>query len=80
MDEAVLETPRKGGDEDLALRVGSEGRGEATEEDAGVGADGGLWVRLHLGEEAEEIVVEEAIRELQVERDQRSASTQARVF
>ena len=64
MNETILQTPRKGRYENLSFRVGSQVFGQTTEEDAGVGSDGGFRVGLHLCEETEQVVVEEAVGEL----------------
>lgn len=57
MDERVLQRTCEGGDEHLALSVVPEGRAKSPYENAGVRADGGLRVALHLGEMAEEVIV-----------------------
>lgn len=64
MNEGVSERPSKGRYENLAVRARLENAGEATEKDAGVGADPRLGVDLGFGEEAEEVVVEDSFGEL----------------
>lgn len=68
MYKRISERARKRGDEHFALRRGLEVAREAREEDAGVGADTGFDVGLRLGEDAEEVVVEDAVVELCVKR------------
>lgn len=50
MHERVFYRARKGGDEDFAFGVGSEGGRETTDEYARVGADRGLGIELSFCE------------------------------
>jgi len=64
MHERVPEGARKSRDEDLALGGRLEVARQAREEDARVGADARLDVGLRLAEDAQEVVVEDAVVEL----------------
>lgn len=67
MYKVILETPRKRRDENLFLSIHAEERRQSAEEDTCVCSDGRFRVNLHLGEETKEVVIEQSIRELQVE-------------
>jgi hypothetical protein len=77
VNKRVFERAAKGRDENLAFRVRPKVLGHAADEDASVGPDRRLWVELRLGEQTEEIIVHEPLRELRralqgiVARDQR---------
>ena len=64
MHERVPEGARKSRDEDLALGGRLEVARQAREEDARVGADARLDVGLRLAEDAQEVVIEDAVVEL----------------
>lgn len=64
MDERILQTPRKGRYKYLLFSVMAQDGGEAAEKDACVRSYRGLGVHLHLGEDPEKVVIENAVREL----------------
>lgn len=64
MYEGIFESACKCGYKDFALGVVPERGAEPPYEDAGVGSDGRLGVRLHPRQVSQEIVVEYALIEL----------------
>lgn len=64
MYKRILQTSRKGWYKHLLLRVMAQYGREAAEKDACVCSYRGLGVHLHLGEDPEEVVIENAVRKL----------------
>lgn len=64
MYKRILQTPRKGRYKYLLLSIMAQYGCEAAEKDACVCSYGGLGVHLHLGENPEEVVVENTVRKL----------------
>lgn len=64
MDERVPQRSRERGNEDFPARLEGEVLAQPAEEDAGIGPDAGLGVRLRLGEIAQEVVVQDTVGQL----------------
>jgi hypothetical protein len=62
--ERIAERARERGDEHLLTRHVAQRRRKTADEDTRVRPDRRLRVSLHLGEEAEEVVVRDAVAEL----------------
>lgn len=64
MHERILECTRECGHEHLALRVVAKRWPQPADKNARIGTDGCLGIALHLGEEAQEVVVQYTVTKL----------------
>ena len=83
MDEGIAQAASERGHEDLATGLCRQVLGQPAEQDAGVGANAGLGIDLGFREVAQQLVVQQALRELvgQIghERDGRTFGAMSRI-